>query len=116
MPNTIADRNTGHTFKDYLKRAVNPMLILLFLSQRPMYAYELEHKLASYNYSGSIPYQVLERLEKQGYVVRTTRTRSKENRVRQYYSITPSGLEHLHYLEQEYDRLIAAINLILASK
>lgn len=30
----------GHSFEDYFKRAVNPMLILSLLQERPKYAYE----------------------------------------------------------------------------
>ena len=35
----------GHSFEDYFKRAVNPMLILSLLQERPKYAYEMTQEL-----------------------------------------------------------------------
>ena len=34
-------KDTGHSFADYFKRALNPLLVLLLLSEQPMYVYEM---------------------------------------------------------------------------
>ncbi len=36
-----ATNDTGHSFSGYFKRAASPLVVLAFLSKKPMYAYEL---------------------------------------------------------------------------
>ena len=38
-----AGKNSGHSFEDYFKRALNPLVILSILQERPKYAYLLQH-------------------------------------------------------------------------
>ena len=38
-----AEKNSGHSFEDYFKRALNPLVILSILQERPKYAYLFQH-------------------------------------------------------------------------
>ena len=62
--------SSGHSFKDYFKRAINQMLVLVLLSEKPMYVYQLASELekrSSDSYSVALLYPVLYRLVKLGY-------------------------------------------------
>lgn len=39
-------KDTGHSFEDYFKRALNPLLVLLLLSERSMYVYEMTREIS----------------------------------------------------------------------
>ena len=61
----------GHSFEDYFKRAVNPMLILSLLQERPKYAYEMTQELKERTggeYNMPLLYPVLYRLQDQGFI------------------------------------------------
>ena len=40
-------KDTGHSFADYFKRALNPLLVLLLLSEQPMYVYEMMREISN---------------------------------------------------------------------
>lgn len=110
-----SNKGTGHSFEDYFKRAVNPLLVLLLLSERPMYAYEMTHELEKRcdgKYSFSLLYPVIYRLSSQGFVREGSKAVSDDNRVRQYYEITPNGIAYLHQIEDVYDQLSEVIQQI----
>ena len=91
-------KDKGHSFEDYFKRAVNPLLVLLLLSERPMYVYEMANELEKRSegqYSLSLLYPVIYRLVSQGFVTEGQKAISQDNRVRQYYEITDNGLVYL---------------------
>ena len=80
--------DTGHSFISYFKRATSPLVVLHFLSEKPMYGYEISAELKTRSdgkYMISILYPVLYRL-----------------RARSYYSITPAGRDYLKKTEKEY--------------
>lgn len=96
--------NTGHSFISYFKRATSPLVVLHFLSEKPMYGYEINAALKSRSdgkYTISILYPVLYRLEEQGYICISS-TEVADGRSRSYYSITDSGREYLEKTRQEY--------------
>lgn len=110
-----SNKETGHSFEDYLKRAVHPLLVLLLLSERPMYAYEMTYELekrCNGKYSFSLLYPVIYRLSSQGFVREGPKTISDDNRVRQYYEITPNGIAYLHQIEDVYDQMSEAVQQI----
>ena len=94
-------KDTGHSFGDYFKRALNPLLVLLLLSERPMYVYEMTQEIArrsSDKYTVSLLYPVIQRLLSQGYLCEGQKAISDDNRVRQYYEITPDGIAYLRQI------------------
>lgn len=100
--NTLSD--TGHSFISYFKRATSPLVVLHFLSEKPMYGYEISAELKSRSdgkYMISILYPVLYRLEEQGYI-EISATEVAEGRARSYYSITSAGRDYLKKTEKEY--------------
>lgn len=96
--------NTGHSFVSYFKRATSPLVVLRFLSERPMYGYEISAALAERSggkYKLSILYPVLYRLEDQGYIAISS-TEVTDGRARSYYSITDAGRAYLEKTLREY--------------
>ena len=108
-------KDTGHSFGDYFKRALNPMVVLLLLSERPMYVYEMTReisKLSNGIYTISLLYPVIQRLLSQGYLREGQKAISDDNRVRQYYEITPDGIAYLRQIEGIYDQMSIAVQQI----
>lgn len=96
--------NTGHSFVSYFKRATSPLVVLHFLSERPMYGYEITTALnerSGGKYKLSILYPVLYRLEDQGYIAISS-TEVADGRARSYYSITDEGRAYLEKTLGEY--------------
>lgn len=117
-------KETGHSFEDYFKRAVNPMLVLEILSERSMYVYEMANELekrSNGQYTISLLYPVIYRLASHGFVREGPKAISEDNRVRQYYEIThnpeaagstPEGTAYLHQIEEVYDQMVEAVQQI----
>lgn len=112
-----ANRNAqGHTFEDYYKRAVNPMIILALLSERPKYAYEMTQELKTKTlggYTTSLLYSTLSRLQARGYIEPAGKVISENNRVRNYYRITAAGTSHLLELKLKYAKFCAYVDQIV---
>lgn len=99
--------DTGHSFISYFKRATSPLIVLRFLSDRPMYGYEISAALKEKSegrYTISILYPVLYRLEEQGYIA-ISATEVSEGRARSYYSITQQGRAYLEKTIKEYEEI-----------
>ena len=108
-------KEKGHSFEDYFKRAVNTFLVLLLLSERPMYVYEMANELEKRSegkYCLSLLYPVIYRLVSQGFVIEGKKLISDDNRVRQYYEITTTGLEYLEEIQSVYDEMTQTIQII----
>ena len=102
--NPVERENTGHSFISYFKRATSPLVVLRFLSEKPMYGYEITAALKSRSdgkYMISILYPVLYRLEEQGFICISS-TEVADGRARSYYSITDEGKAHLNKTWKEY--------------
>lgn len=98
----------GHSFEDYFKRAVNPMVVMSLLIERPKYAYEMTQELkdkTNNEYTMPLLYPVLYRLQNQGFIEESEKLISENNRVRNYYRLTPLGLQRLEEMKQEYLQL-----------
>ena len=98
----------GHSFEDYFKRAVNPMLILSLLQERPKYAYEMTQELKERTggeYNMPLLYPVLYRLQDQGFIEESEKVISQNNRVRNYYRLTPAGIAQLEVMRRDFVRL-----------
>lgn len=106
-------QDAGHSFEDYFKRAVNPMLILSLLRERPKYAYEMTQELKDRTdgeYNMPLLYPVLYRLQGQGYIEEDKKIISDNNRVRNYYRLTDKGVDHLETMKIQFARLCVHVN------
>lgn len=111
-------KDTGHSFEDYFKRAVNPLLVMQLLSEQSMYVYEMVQTLLTRSgghYELSLLYPVLYRLVSQGYVREGDKKISDDNRVRQYYELTAQGKTHFAKIAKEYDQMVETVKLIRES-
>jgi PadR family transcriptional regulator PadR len=76
-------------------------LILAILDKEDSYGYDISQtiKLIA-NIKESTLYPILKRLVADKYL--TTYSQAHQGRTRKYYTITPSGRDHLTYLKQEW--------------
>ena len=104
--NTVLESDKGQTFQEYMKRAITPLFVLQLLNEQNMYAYQMTQELKKR--SGGryhvYPYPTIRRLLREGHVEEYEKMISG-NRVRNYYSITPSGKLYLKALEEEYKQM-----------
>lgn len=110
--------NTGHSFISYFKRATSPLVVLRFLSQRPMYGYEITAALKERSggkYMISILYPVLYRLEDQGYI-EISSTEVADGRARSYYSITDAGCAYLEKTWKEYSEISSIFEQLMETE
>lgn len=106
----------GHSFEDHFKRAVNPLLILTLLQECPMYAYEMTQELRKRTggeYDMPLLYPVLYRLQDQGFIMASEKVISDNNRVRNYYRLTPEGMTRLKEMQEEFLRLSQSVTHLL---
>ena len=111
------ESGTPAGMKKSLKKAITEMLILFFLKQRPMYTYEIAqfiYQLSEGVLTFNTLYLAIYRLAEHGYIIEDRKIVSDDNRVRVYFSITPEGLEYLSQITKEYNRVIMAVNNMLA--
>lgn len=103
--------DAGHSFEDYFKRALNPLVILSILKERPKYAYEMTQELKQRSggiYQMPLLYPVLYKLEEKGYVEISETVISEKNRTRNYYRITDAGRAYLKDCIVQYRKLVHA--------
>ena len=101
------EKESGHSFAAYYKRAVSPIIVLRLLREKEMYGYEISQAMLarSENKLGvSILYPVLYRLQSLGYI-ETSRTIIENGRAREYYKITPKGRDYLNSVILQYKEL-----------
>lgn len=103
-------------FEAQFKRSTTQLLVLYLLNRREMYAYDIirETLILSNNvYKMPLLYNILNKLEADGYVTQSRREISNDNRVRVYYKITDSGRLYLADLKDSYLKLSTSVNQIL---
>ena len=101
-------KGTGHSFEDYYKRALNPLVILSILQKRPKYAYEMTQELKQRSnnlYQMPLLYPVLYRLEENGFIEISETVISEKNRTRTYYRITEAGKSYLAECKKQFSLL-----------
>ena len=80
--------------REFIRGILNPLILSLLSNRKRMYGYEITQKVAELS-KGDIKltygalYPILYKLEAEGSLVTTTEI--VDNRVRKYYSLTPSG-------------------------
>lgn len=113
---TTLTEGKGHSFGDFFKRAVNPMLVLRLLTEQPMYVYQMTQEMEKRGGSDcavSFLYPVLYRLQSLGYVEESGKVISADNRVRNYYAITEAGCTYLERITAEYHELLCTVEKIM---
>ena len=109
-----AEKNEKISISENLKKGITEMLILSFLDKEDMHTYAIMNKLDEL--SGGVckisyPYAVIYRLTDCKYIEEAGK-KVDENRLRQFYRITPSGKAYLNDMRKEYDSFINGVNMI----
>ncbi|MBQ8227439.1 MAG: PadR family transcriptional regulator [Clostridia bacterium] len=102
------------SISENLKKGITEMLILSFLDKRDMHIYAITSQLDELSNSVckiSYPYAAIYRLVNSGYIAEAGK-KVDDNRLRQFYSITPGGREYLSAMRKEYELFISGVNLI----
>lgn len=98
-------------------RLAMPLLILDLLSVSSMYAYQIDKELDKRTngmFNNSCLY-TLDRLIRDGCVVKNTQVVEQPYRIRQYYTITEDGRELLEMMKKEFKRATQSINTFIKS-
>ena len=114
-----SDKNKLNSFEENFKRSVSPMIVLLLLSEKPMYAYRLSQELekrSNHAYKMNFLYPVLYKLQKDGYIIEFSQETTESHRTRNYYTITESGKSYLDFLIKKYNELLSAVDIFLENK
>lgn len=103
-------------FEAQFKKSTTQLLVLHFLSQQEMYAYDIIREtlaLSNNRYKMPLLYNILTKLEEDNYIIQSRREISDNNRVRVYYKITENGIQYLDDLKKSYVILSGSVNNIL---
>lgn len=116
----MAGKNVSGTpgsMKEALKKATTEMLVLFLLRQKSMYTYEMMttiERISGGRITFNTLYQAIYRLRGFGYIAESDKVLSEGNRLRVYFSITPSGQTYLSELMEEYRATTDVIDQILS--
>ncbi|MBN2323567.1 MAG: PadR family transcriptional regulator [Spirochaetes bacterium] len=95
------------------KKGVLELCVLVLLSERDYYGYELISRISErIEIAEGTVYPLLRRLTKEGYF-RTYLQESKEGPVRKYYAITDKGREYKNVLLDEWSRFVDSVNSLV---
>lgn len=106
-------------WKSQIKRGTLEFCILLMISKRPRYGYELISALEHWpiiSARESTIYPLLRRLLKDGLLTSFWQETAEGLPPRKYYSITENGAESLAVMQQEWNMLLTAIEGIKENK
>lgn len=115
--NEAARSGTIAGMRDAMKKATTEMLVLFFLKQRPMYAYEMLQEIARLSdniLQFNTLYIAIYRLQDHGYIREWEKVTTEGNRTRVYFSITDAGRAYLADITHEYHLITHAIDGMLA--
>ncbi|MFO7153552.1 MAG: PadR family transcriptional regulator [Caldicoprobacter oshimai] len=93
-----------------LKKGVLELCILYQLKDKELYGYQIMKTIKdqfSDVYDGSI-YAILRRLNAEGYTQTYTRD-SPSGPARKYYRITPAGIDYLHRMIAEWQKMVEGV-------
>lgn len=99
-------------WKSQIKRGTLEYCVLLLLSQRDYYGYELMTALSAFpivSAKESTTYPLLRRLEKEEYLSSYWQETTEGLPPRKYYSITEKGNIYLIAMSVEWDNLVEAV-------
>ena len=99
-------------WRSQLRRGTLEYCILLMLSRRPCYGYEILQWLGQCPVTAateSTVYPLLRRLLKDGYLSASWRDSAAGLPPRKYYALTTAGQEDLHDMSADWDSLLQAV-------
>lgn len=100
-------------WKSQIKRGTLEYCILLMLSKKTYYGYEILQELSKYpiiTTKESTIYPLLRRLLKEEYLSSSWQETTEGLPPRKYYSLTASGEQYLKAMSNEWDNLLNAIS------
>lgn len=100
-------------WKSQIKRGTLEFCILLMISKRAYYGYEIISELDKWQILSakeSTIYPLLRRLLKEGFLSSYWQETTEGLPPRKYYSITDTGKEYLDAMSAEWENLLSAIN------
>lgn len=109
-------QDSGHSFKDYFKRATTQIVVLRLLSEKPMYGYQMTQEMekrSKSRYTKAILYPVIYKLQSLGLIEEVDKKISDKNRVQNYYGITEAGRKHLEEIWAEYTEMVQVLQEIM---
>lgn len=99
-------------WKSQIKRGTLEYCILLMLSKKTYYGYEILQELDKYpmiSSKESTVYPLLRRLLQGNYVTSKWQETAEGLPPRKYYSLTPTGSTYLKAMQQEWEKLVESI-------
>lgn len=99
-------------WKSQIARGTLEYCILLMLSKKTYYGYEILQELSKYPIIASTEstiYPLLRRLQKENYLKSDWKDSAEGVPPRKYYSLTPDGTEYLKAMSVEWENLLQAI-------
>lgn len=99
-------------WKSQIARGTLEYCILLMLSKKAYYGYEILQELSKYPIIASTEstiYPLLRRLQKENYLKSDWKDSAEGVPPRKYYSLTPDGTEYLKAMSVEWENLLQAI-------
>ena len=109
-------RDILENFEAQFKKSTLPLMVLKILSEREMYAYEITqiaYERSKGKYKMPLLYTTLRKLQEQGFVEKSNKVVSEDNRVRIYYKLTDDGLVYLEKIKSMYLDLTATVHSIV---
>lgn len=106
-------------WKSQIARGTLEYCILLMLSRKTYYGYELLQELSNYPMLASTEstiYPLLRRLQKEGYLQSVWQDSAEGLPPRKYYSLTQEGEEYLSAMTKEWTNLLNAISNLKGEK
>ncbi|MDO4677249.1 MAG: PadR family transcriptional regulator [Eubacteriales bacterium] len=100
-------------WKSQIARGTLEYCILLMLSRKTYYGYEILQELSNYPMLASTEstiYPLLRRLQKEGYLQSVWQDSAEGLPPRKYYSLTQEGEEYLSAMTKEWTNLLNAIS------
>ena len=87
--------------------------VLLLLSKKTCYGYEILQELSKYPIVASTEstiYPLLRRLQKENYLQSSWQESTEGLPPRKYYSLTAEGVDYLNAMSEEWDNLLCVIS------
>lgn len=100
-------------WKSQIKRGTLEYCVLLLISQKDCYGYEIMSELSKYSIVAvkeSTTYPLLRRLEKDNYLRSYWKETTEGLPPRKYYSLTKTGEEYVRQISIEWENLITVID------
>lgn len=106
-------------WKSQIARGTLEYCVLLMLSRKTCYGYEILQELNKYPMLASTEstvYPLLRRLLKENYLESVWRDSAEGLPPRKYYSLTPQGQEYIKLMSREWENLLQAIASLKGEK